>query len=101
MSTRASGNPFAAAKLCKSRQWWPIATAGRGTLLEEVEMIPKGMLARENGVPEGIGSHDFGAMMISSLLIMSLKSVGLIKETFLSRLRDQIDLCLIMSDYFR
>ena len=31
--------------------------------------MPKGMLARENGVLEGIRSHDFGAIVISLRIV--------------------------------
>lgn len=39
-----------------------MAIAGRGVLEEAVEMIPKGMLAREKWEVRGIGSQDFAAM---------------------------------------
>ncbi len=43
-----------------------MAIAGRGVLEEAVEMIPKGMLAREKWEVRGIGSQDFAAMIATA-----------------------------------
>lgn len=52
-------NPKLAAKTARSRAWSPIAIAGRGSFDFGVEMMPKGMLAREKCDLGGIGNHDF------------------------------------------
>lgn len=43
-----------AAKASRSNAWSPMATATRGFVDEAVEMIPKGMLAREKWEPRGM-----------------------------------------------
>ena len=55
--------PLDAAKAVRSSAKVPIATAGRGIVLESVLMMPKGMFAREKCESGGMESHDLPAIL--------------------------------------
>lgn len=59
-------NPLLEENKARSSAWSPMAMAGRGVLQEAVDMIPKGMLAREKCEVREIGSHDFAAMIATA-----------------------------------
>ena len=66
-----SEKPSPLAKACRSRTCSPIATAGRFSVCEYLEvMIPKGMLEREKWLSEGMESQDLRGAMAKVLIMM-------------------------------
>lgn len=63
--------PSPEAKACRSRTWSPIATAGRFSVCEFLEvMIPKGMLEREKWLSEGMETQDLRGAIMRVLNVM-------------------------------
>lgn len=60
---RRAEKPLLEEKMARSSALSPMAIAGRGVLDDVVEMMPKGMLAREKCEVGEIGSQDFAAMI--------------------------------------
>lgn len=68
-------NPLLEENRARSSAWSPMAMAGRGVLEEAVEMIPKGMLAREKCEVREIGSQDFAAMIATAHRVCDLMNL--------------------------
>lgn len=62
--------PLLAAKASRSRACSPMATATRGFVDDAVEMIPKGMLAREKCEPRGMLNQDRSEAMARRVVIV-------------------------------
>jgi len=64
-----------------------MATAGRGDLFVDVEIMPKGMLASENSLPLGIENHDFNAMIVILLRVRNASVFNVVNSyTFIAAL---------------
>lgn len=66
-------NPPWRANAFKSKTWSPIATPGRCSTWEFLEVImPKGMLNKENGWSAGIGIQDLGGDIVLDFVLFGL-----------------------------